>query len=422
MTTVANLIRSSAILSRTESACRSCGSSSLSPVLDLGETPLADRLVPPSELDEPELRFPLNVVFCSDCTMVQITETVRPEILYTDAYPYYSSFSPTVVEYARQNAVARIAELDLGADSLAIEIASNDGYLLKNYIEAGVPVLGVDPAQGPAASAESIGVPTVCEFFTDQLAERLAAEGKQADVIHGNNVLAHVEDINGFVSGVARLLKPHGVAVFEAPYVKSLVEGLEFDTIYHEHHCYFSVTALDRLFRRHRLFLHRIEHLPVHGGSLRMFVGATEDQDESVRNALADESTSGMVSGAFYRKFAEHVCALKADLTALIGDLKRQGKSVAAYGAAAKGATLLNFCGLSVDEIDFVVDRNVHKHGSFMPGSRIPIRPPSALAEDQPDYALLLAWNYADEVMAQQSEYRSAGGRFIIPVPSPRIV
>ena len=409
-------------LSVTEHRCRSCGSEHLESFLNLGTTPLADRLVPEARRGEPQLTFPLDVAFCADCGLVQITETVSPEILFADAYPYYSSFSPALLEHSRKNALALIESRRLGPQSLVVELASNDGYLLKNYVEAGVPALGIDPADGPAAAARKIGVPTRCAFFTFHYALDLREEGVRADVIHANNVLAHVADTNGFVAAIKLLLKDDGVAVIEAPYLAELTERCEFDTIYHEHLCYFSATALDRLFRRHGLFLNRIERLAIHGGSLRLYVEPVERVEASVDDLLAAEAAKELDSIGYFRGFSAKVDALKADLLALLTGLKAQGKSIAAYGAAAKGATMINTVGIGRELVDFVVDRNVHKHGKYMPGKDIPILPVEALLERRPDYVLTLAWNFADEIVAQQAEYRAGGGRFILPVPTPRIV
>jgi SAM-dependent methyltransferase len=406
----------------TERACRSCGGSHIETFLELGATPLVDRLRTSTELDKPELIFPLCVAFCEDCSLVQITETVNPKILFADAYPYYSSFSPALLRHSRENALDLIARRALGPDSFVIELASNDGYLLKNYVEAGIKVLGIDPADGPAAAAAKIGVPTCCAFFTRDLAETLRVQGTRADVIHANNVLAHVADTNGFVAGIARLLKDDGVAVIEAPYVEPLIEHCEFDTIYHEHLCYFSVTALDKLFRRHGLYLNEIKHLSIHGGSLRLYVEPQERVGATVKDQLAHESARGIDSVGYFRDFSARVDMLKCELSALLHRLKFEGASIAAYGAAAKGATLINTIGIGPDLLDFVVDRNVHKQGKYMPGQCLPIRSTEALLEAQPDYVLMLAWNFVDEILDQQAEYRARGGKFIIPVPTPRII
>jgi len=404
------------------STCRSCGHAGLEPVLDLGRTPLADRLLTATQLAETEPVYPLQVAFCPHCSLLQILETVPPEVLFCEDYPYYSSFSDALLRHSRENVLDLIARRDLGPRSLAVELASNDGYLLRNYVEAGIPVLGIDPAEGPAREAEKIGVRTLNTFFTAELATRLAADGRQADVIHGNNVLAHVADTNGFVGGIATLLAGSGVAVIEVPYVKDLIDHREFDTIYHEHLCYFSVTALDHLFRRHGLYLNEVKRLPIHGGSLRLYVEKVERVGDSVKELLALEAAERVDRIDFYRDFAQRVEGLKTELLALLRGLKAQGRSVAAYGAAAKGATLVNYVGIGTDLVDFVVDRNVHKQGRYMPGQHIPIFGPERLLTAQPDYVLLLAWNFAAEIMEQQAEYARRGGRFVVPVPEPKVV
>lgn len=408
--------------STTESRCRSCNAEALLPFLDLGTMPLADRLVAADRADEPEPRFSLVVTFCEQCALVQINETVDPEVLFADEYPYFSSFSPALLEHARLNAEARMAERKLDGDSQVIELASNDGYLLKNYHSAGIPVLGIDPACGPVEEALKIGVDSRQAFFTSEYARQLAAEGLQADVMHANNVLAHVADLNGFVEGIATMLKPTGVMVIEAPYLVELIEHLEFDTIYHEHLCYFSVVALDALFRRHGLYLNRVERLAIHGGSLRLFVEPVEKPEPSVIDLLAAERAAGVDRFDYFRGFADRVKDLRQNLVQLIKNLQQQGRSLAAYGASAKGATLLNYCGLGSNDIEFVVDRNTYKQGKLMPGARLPIMAPEELMKRQPDDVLLLTWNFADEILAQQAAYLNAGGRFIVPVPSPRLV
>jgi SAM-dependent methyltransferase len=403
-------------------ACRLCDSESLEPVLALGRTPLADALLRPEDLSVPEPMFPLELGFCSNCGLSQIAETVPPEMLFCRDYPYYSSYSDALLRHARDNAERLIESRGLNEKSLVIELASNDGYLLQNFVAHRVPVLGIDPAQGPARAAEEKGVPTLCRFFGSELAQELRAEGRQADVIIASNVLAHVPDLHGFVEGIHILLKPGGVAAIEAPYVKDLIDRCEFDTIYHEHLCYFSVSALDHLFRRHSLFANHVEHLPIHGGSLRLFAEPHEKPDCSVTNTLREEAARGVGRLGYYLEFAAKVRQIRRELRALLVKLKRQGKRIAAYGAAAKGATLINYVDIGQDLIDFVVDRNVHKHGLYMPGKHLPIHAPEKLLEERPEYTLLLTWNFSDEILQQQEPYRQLGGRFIIPIPHPCVV
>ena len=402
--------------------CRSCGQTGLLPVLDLGTMPLSDGLRTHAQLAQGEPRFPLEVAFCPQCTLVQILHTVPPEELFCEDYPYYSSFSAALLEHSRRNALNLIAAKKLGADSLVVELASNDGYLLKNFVEAGVPVLGIDPADGPARAAEKAGVTTMCTFFSRDLARQLVSEGRSADVIIANNVLAHVADTNGFVDGIATLLKQDGVAVIEVPYLSELITHCEFDTIYHEHLCYFSVTALDTLFRRHSLYLNDIELLTIHGGSLRLYVGRRETVRASVTDLLAQEAERGMVRHDYYVCFGDRVRGVRDAMRALLTDLKSQRKGVAAYGAAAKGAIMLNYIGVAAEAIKFVVDRNVHKQGKYMPGLCIPICEPARLLAEMPDYVVLLPWNFKDEILSQQAEYRRRGGKFIVPIPMPTII
>lgn len=403
-------------------ACRSCGDTGLAPVLYLGETPLADRLLTKTMLAEAEPMFPLTLQFCANCGLVQIAECVEPKQLYCEDYPYYSSFSDALLKHSRDNAEELIERRKLDGNSLAVELASNDGYLLKNFVGRGIPVLGIDPADGPAKAAQDAGVETMCTFFTEELARELVSNGRRADVIIANNVLAHVPDLNGFVAGIGVLLKEDGVAVLEVPYVKDLIDHCEFDTIYHEHLCYFSVTALRSLFARHSLSLNDVRRLKIHGGSLRLYVEHEEKVSPAVEALLIEERESGVDKVLYYQDFAQQVERIRESLLELLRSLKADGKRIAAYGAAAKGATLINYVGIDTDLIDFVVDRNTHKQGRYMPGKHLPIFSCEELVSKRPDYCLLLAWNFADEIMRQQAEYLRQGGRFIVPVPTPRII
>jgi SAM-dependent methyltransferase len=409
---------------RPDITCRSCGEGGLQGILSMGSTPLANALLDEGQLGGPEQTYPLDLVLCPACGLVQITETVPPEKLFSE-YLYLSSFSETMLRYSEQIAARLVRERALGPGSLVVEVASNDGYLLQYYARAGVPVLGVEPAENIARVAErERGVPTVCDFFGESLARRLAAEGRRADVIHANNVLAHVADLNGVVRGFERLLKDEGVAVIEVPYVKEMIDNCEFDTIYHEHLCYFSLTALDSLFRRHGLVITDVERLSIHGGTLRIYAGkaAGARPSSSVEGLLAEEAEWGATGAEFYLGFGEKVERLRAGLLALLRELKSEGKRVAVYGASAKGSTLLNYFRIGRETLDFVVDRSEVKQGRYTPGTHLPIYPPARLLEEMPDYALLLTWNFADEILEQQAEYRRRGGRFIIPVPEVRVV
>ncbi|MFP3901096.1 MAG: methyltransferase domain-containing protein [Acidimicrobiia bacterium] len=408
---------------RDDLVCRSCGEPGLTVFLDLGDTPLADNLVAPNSAPDADETFPLEVAFCPTCSLVQITEEVPPEKLFVDNYLYFSSFSDHLLRHARDHALGLIERRGLGPDSFVVEVASNDGYLLRNFVERGVPVLGIDPAPTQAEAAEANGVPTLTEFFGDALARRIAAERGRADVIIANNVMAHVPDLNGFVAGYRELLRDGGVVTVENPYVRDLIDHGEFDTIYHEHHCYFSCSAVNALVRRNGLFLNHVEHFPgLHGGTLRWHIGTRDEPSDAVRSYLREEQDAGMLDVGYYKDFATRVHAIRDGLRELLRGLKARGASVAAYGAAAKGATLVNVAGIGTDLVDFVVDRNVHKQGLLMPGVHIPIVGPEALVERRPDYTLLLAWNFKDEIMRQQDEYRRAGGRFIVPVPEPEVV
>jgi SAM-dependent methyltransferase len=407
-----------------KSLCRSCGYSSLEEILSLGRMPLANALRTHQELCLPEPTFPLELAFCPRCSLVQILETIPPEAMFT-TYPYFSSFSDTGVRNAQAIAERCRLARRLDASKLVVEIASNDGYLLQFYKRAAIPVLGIEPAANIAQLAQrNHGIPTLSEFFGMDLARRLVGEGRRADVIHANNVLAHVPDLNGLVEGIRILLKDDGLAVIEVPYVKEMIERCEFDTIYHEHLCYFSLTSLDHLFERHGLTLQDVETLPIHGGSLRLFaVPSGSAQASAAVTALkAEEQANGVGHLSFYQAFAPRVNTLKEKLRRQLHELRESGKRLAAYGAAAKGSTLLNYCGIGSETLEFVVDRSTYKQGLHMPGVHLPIYPPAKLLESQPDDVLLLTWNFAEEIMEQQAEYRRRGGQFIIPIPEPRVV
>ncbi|MEO2035149.1 MAG: class I SAM-dependent methyltransferase [Planctomycetaceae bacterium] len=402
--------------------CRSCGSSRLSLVLSLGHTPLANALLTEDQLNEPEATWPLDLVRCDDCSLVQITETVPPETLFSD-YAYFSSFSDTMVEHAKTIAERLTTDRSLNSESLVVEVASNDGYLLQWYKQAGVPVLGVEPAENIAIVAKNEkGIPTLNEFFGIDVATQMAMNGQQADVLHANNVLAHVADLNGVVAGFRTILKPSGRVVVECPYLKELIDNVEFDTIYHEHLCYFSLTALNHLFGNHGLDIVDVEQLAIHGGSIRIHAAhvGTVPPSASVNRMLADEA-AWVNDPVCYDRFAGRVGELKDQLVAKLHELKSAGHSIAVYGASAKGSTLLNYFGIDDSMIEYVVDRSTVKQGRYTPGTHFRILDPNQLVKDQPDYCLLLTWNFADEILSQQQQYRENGGQFIVPIPEVRV-
>lgn len=403
--------------------CLACGNSQGHPVLDLGLQPLANNLLLPADLDKVEPRFPLRVAVCEGCWLLQITDLVPPVELFSD-YLYFSSFSDSFVRHARAAAERYVPEFALGATSHVVEIASNDGCLLQHFVRLGVPCLGIEPAANIAEVAREKGVETIVDFFGRKLADRLVGENRAADLILGNNVLAHAPDTNDFVAGLARLLRRGGRIVLEFPYAADLIAQNEFDTIYHEHVFYFTLTPLDRLLARHGLEIFRVEHLDIHGGSLRLFAGHPGDhaREPSVAECFARERALGVETSGYYESFAGQVERVRRDLLALLAKLRAEGKSIAAYGASAKGSTLLNYLQPPSGTLDFIVDRSPHKQGRLSPGLHLPILPAETLLERRPDYTLLLTWNFAAEILEQQREYRARGGRFIVPIPQVTIV
>ena len=402
--------------------CRSCGSSSQQQVINLGIQPLANNLLKPEDLGKPEPKFPLEVYVCADCWLMQITHIVPPVSLFSE-YVYFSSFSDHMLKHAREASLRYVAEKRLNAGSFVIEVASNDGYMLKNFVQAGVPCLGFEPAANIAEVARASGVETRCEFFGAKAAAGVKNERGQADLILGNNVFAHAPDTNDFVAGLQTLLKPDGWAVLEFPYGVEMIDKVEFDTIYHEHVFYFTLTPLVPLFARHGLEVFHAERVAIHGGTLRLFVAhrGTETVRDSVQSILSEEHKLGVDSPDYYHRFSARAEKVKADLVTFLTEQRTAGRRVAAYGASAKGSTLLNYVGDIARTIEFIADRSTYKQGKLSPGIHVPIVPAEELTARAPDYALLLVWNFAEEVMSQQQAYRQAGGKFVIPLPVLRI-
>lgn len=403
--------------------CRSCRGQDLVPVLDIGTVPLANALLDASSLDRLEPRYPLHLLWCPRCSLLQIGENVPAEILFAH-YFYLSSFSDAFLKHCEMLAARLVTERNLDQTSLVIDIASNDGYLLQFYQKQGIPVLGIEPAENIVRIAEEKGVPTRHIFFREAEAQKIVAEGLRADVIHAHNVMPHVADQRDFAAGIAALLKTEGIAVIEFAYAIDTIDRTEFDQIYHEHMCYFSLTAFKNLCTRFGLDVIRVERLSVHGGSLRVFLAhkGAANPDNSVPELLDQEKIWGVDTVTPYAQFAERAATLKTELMALLKDLKTQGKRIAAYGASAKGSTLMQYCGIDATLVDYVVDRSTVKQGHYTPGNHLKIEPVEKLLENQPDYVLLLTWNFADEILAQQKEYRARGGKFIVPVPKAKVL
>ncbi|MBB5700148.1 class I SAM-dependent methyltransferase [Sphingomonas yantingensis] len=406
--------------------CRHCHSTVDIPFVDLGTSPPSNSYVTQENLDRPERYYPLRVAVCSNCWLVQTEDFADREEFFSEDYAYFSSFSTSWLEHSKRYVEQMQARFGLGADSLVVEIAANDGYLLQYVKAAGIGALGVEPTHSTAEAAREKGIEVVEEFFGVALAEQLVAEGRSADLTAANNVLAHVPDINDFVAGFARLLKPAGVATFEFPHLLELVEKGQFDTVYHEHYSYLSLTAVQRIFAANGLDVFDVETLPTHGGSLRVYAQRSDTKAHAacpgVAEVLDRETKAGVATADFYAGFQTRVDQLKDALVSFLIEAKRDGKRVAAYGAAAKGNTFLNFAGVRRDLVSFVVDRNPAKAGKFMPGSRIPIVGEDALQSERPDLILILPWNLRDEVVAQLDYAREWGAQFVTAIPELRVL
>lgn len=388
-------------------------------------SPLANRYVAPEELGEPEVFYPLVTYVCDICLLVQLPPTVNPETLFSD-YAYFSSYSDTWLEHSRRYAEEMIERFELGASHLVMELASNDGYLLQYFAGAGIPVLGIEPAANVAQAAEEKGIPTLVRFFGEETARDLVRDGKRADLLAANNVLAHVPDLNGFVKGIEIALADGGVATFEFPQLLELIKRNAFDTIYHEHFSYFSFMAVQRVFAAHGLTIFDVDELSTHGGSMRIYARRTGDKGEPVSarvDALLEkERQAGLDDPETYTAFAEQVVETKRNLLNLLIELKSGGRSLVGYGAAAKGNTLLNYCGIGPDFLDYTADRSPHKQGRYLPGTHVPIHAPERIAETKPDYVLILPWNLLDEIMGQLAHIREWGGRFVVPIPRAEVI
>ncbi len=404
--------------------CRSCSAPLTRTFVDLGETPLANAYLDAGQLSAPEPRYPLHARVCDRCLLVQVDQVVPAEVLFSD-YAYFSSYSDSWVAHARRFAEAVRPRFGIDGDSQVVAVASNDGYLLRHFAEMGVPVLGVEPAENVAAVARAAGVPTEARFFGAAFADELRGRGVRADLLVANNVVAHVPDLNDFVAGLRLALAPEGVLSVEFPHLLNLIEKAQFDTIYHEHFCYFSLRSLEEVFARHGLRVFDVEELPTHGGSLRVLAclgGASHAETAGVAALRRKEAAAGLLDLATYAGFGDKVDAARRSLRAFLDECRTARRTVVAYGATAKGNTLLNSTGVGVDDIAYVVDRNPHKQGRYLPGSRLPIRAPEEIKHTRPEVILLLAWNLVEEVAEQLSFTAEWGARMVVPIPTVRTV
>lgn len=406
--------------------CRFCQTPLEHSVVDLGVSPLCQKHVTPADLMRPELHYPLHARVCHDCFLVQVDDVVPREEIFGDGeYAYFSSFSDSWLAHARDYTQMMSKRFELGADSQIMEIASNDGYLLQYFLESGARVLGIEPASNCAAAAIEKGVDTLVAFFGQETAATTRADRGPADLLLGNNVLAHVPDINDFVAGMKTLLAPEGIVTMEFPHLMQLIDQNQFDTIYHEHFSYLGFTSVERIFAYHGLVLFDVEEIPTHGGSLRIYARHAENDGLAVGSRVdalrSREAAVGMQDLGYYSRFGERVRETKRKLLAFLIEAKQGGKSVVGYGAPGKGNTLLNYCGIRTDFLDYTVDRSPHKQGNFLPGSRVPILAPDTVFETKPDYVLILPWNLREEIMGQMEGIREWGGQFVVPIPEVEV-
>ena len=406
-------------------SCRFCSSPLNHTLVDLGMSPLCESYLAAEQLNQMEPFYPLHVYVCGNCFLVQLEEYVSPEAIFSE-YAYFSSYADSWLQHARNYTDLMVERFKINPRNFVVELASNDGYLLQYFVQKGIPVLGVEPAANIAKTAIDKGVPTIVKFFGERLALEMTNEGKKADLLIGNNVLAQVPDINDFVKGMKILLKPEGVITMEFPHLTRLMEGNQFDTIYHEHFSYLSFIAAEKIFAFHGLKIFDVEELETHGGSLRIYACHSDDNTEAVGKCVNElrqkELTGGFTNMDCYSSFGEKVKETKRKLLEFLIKVKQEGKSVCGYGAPGKGNTLLNYCGIRTDFIDYTVDRNPYKHGKFTPGTHIPIFPPDKIRETRPDYLFILPWNFKDEIIKQMSYIRDWGGRFIVPIPEVTIL
>ncbi len=405
--------------------CLFCGTALRHTFVDLGMSPLCESYVPKEKLNHMEPFYPLHVYVCDKCFLVQLEEYVSPEEIFTE-YAYFSSYAESWVEHMRSYADLIVDRLGLGQGSLVVEVASNDGYLLQHFVRKGIPVLGIEPAANVARVAVEKGIPTLVKFFGEQTARELAAAGKQADLICGANVLAQVPKPNDFVKGLQILLKPGGVVTIEFPHLMRLIAESQFDTIYHEHFSYFSFVSAEKIFAAQGLTLFDVEELPTHGGSLRVYARHAGDTTKPITKRAVElrqrEIDGGLLRIETYAHFGEQVKVTKRKLLAFLIEAKSAGKTIVGYGAPGKGNTLLNYCGIRTDFIDFTVDRSAYKQGKFLPGTHIPIHDPERIRQSRPDYVLILPWNFKDEIIQQMAYIREWGGRFVVPIPEVRVL